>query len=40
MSEKIDLKKHKGDIVVRGWADGSAGADGYASARVTVLHNP
>jgi hypothetical protein len=37
---EIDLKKHKGDIVVRGWADGSAGADGYASARVTILHNP
>lgn len=37
---EIDLKKHKGDIVIRGWADGSAGADGYAAARVTVLHNP
>lgn len=36
----IDLQKHKGDIVIRGWADGSAGADGYAAARVTVLHNP
>jgi hypothetical protein len=34
----IDLKQ-KGDIVIRGWAEGSAGADGYASARVTVLHN-
>ncbi len=37
---EIDLKKHKGDIIIRGWADGSAGADGYAAARVTVLHNP
>lgn len=37
---EIDLNKHKGDIIIRGWAEGSAGADGYASARVTVLHNP
>ena len=37
---EIDLKKHKGDIIIRGWADGSAGADAYAAARVTVLHNP
>ncbi|MBM4280698.1 MAG: hypothetical protein FJ137_08015 [Deltaproteobacteria bacterium] len=37
---EIDLNKHKGDIVIRGWAEGSAGAEGFASARVTVLHNP
>jgi hypothetical protein len=35
----VDLNK-KGPIVIRGWAEGSAGADGYASARVTTLHNP
>jgi hypothetical protein len=35
----VDLAR-KGPIEVRGWADGSAGADGYRSARVTVIHNP
>ena len=34
----VDLAK-TGDIKIKGWADGSAGADGYASARVTILHN-
>jgi len=37
---EIDLKANKGNITIKGWADGSAGADGYRSARVTVLHNP
>lgn len=37
---EIDLKANKGDITIKGWADGSAGAEGYRSARVTVLHNP
>ncbi len=36
---EVDLNK-KGDIIIRGHAQGSAGADAYASARVTVLHNP
>ncbi len=34
----IDLKL-KGDFTIKGWADGSAGPEGYRSARVTVLHN-
>lgn len=36
---EVDLSRGKGDIVVRGWADGSAGADAYMSARVSVIKN-
>jgi hypothetical protein len=36
----IDLHKWagKGDIRIRGWADGSAGVEGYKEHRETVLH--
>lgn len=38
---EVDLNRGgKGDIVVRGWANGSAGADAYMSARVSVIKNP
>ncbi len=36
---EIDLKANKGNITIKGWADYSAGPDGYRSARVTILHN-
>jgi hypothetical protein len=36
---EVDLNRAKGDIVVRGWADGSAGADAYMAARVSVIKN-
>jgi hypothetical protein len=37
---EIDLNKWagKGDIRIRGWADGSAGVGGYIEHRETVLH--
>ena len=35
---QIDLTI-KGNFTIKGWADGSAGPEGYRSARVTVLHN-
>ena len=37
---EIDLNKWagKGDIRIRGWADGSAGVAGYIEHRETVLH--
>lgn len=37
---EIDLNKWagKGDIKIRGWADGSAGVGGYIEHRETVLH--
>lgn len=36
----IDLNKWagKGDIRIRGWADGSAGVEGYKEHRETILH--
>ncbi|MBM4280767.1 MAG: hypothetical protein FJ137_08405 [Deltaproteobacteria bacterium] len=35
----IDLKKWAGkDVRIRGWADGSAGAEGYIEHRETILH--
>lgn len=36
----IDLQKWggKGDIRIRGWADGSAGVEGYKEHRETILH--
>lgn len=36
----IDLNKWagKGDIRIRGWADGSAGVEGYQEKRETILH--
>jgi hypothetical protein len=37
----IDMKKYAGnDLVIRAWADGSAGVAGYQEARETVLHLP
>jgi hypothetical protein len=35
----IDLKKWAGkDVRIRGWADGSAGVEGYIEHRETILH--
>ena len=36
----IDLNKWagKGDVRIRGWADGSAGVEGYQEKRETILH--
>jgi hypothetical protein len=36
---EIDLKKWAGkDVRIRGWADGSAGVEGYIEHRETILH--
>ena len=34
----VDLNQLKGDLVVRGWAAGSAGVGGYRAGRETIIH--